>query len=184
MLCLECGAEMRLVQVTKDTTMLVPGYEHHTWQCTSCSTVEQRMTFTREKAPRQGRARRSRAGSASSSCQHGNPPRLRDELMQDFEPLYVQLRGKNAHPRRIAARPGQAGREAAAHHVVSHRDDRDGRTRALCRAAAGVAECDNEIATFWSTSSPASAGARSFWPSVQTNRKRTLRPSSQPITLM
>jgi hypothetical protein len=31
--------------------MLVPGYEHHTWQCTSCSTVEQRMTFTREKPP-------------------------------------------------------------------------------------------------------------------------------------
>ena len=33
MLCLECGAEMRLVQVTKDTTMPVSGYEHHTWQC-------------------------------------------------------------------------------------------------------------------------------------------------------
>src|SRR5271166_2952038 len=53
MLCLECGAEMRLVQVTKDTAMLVSGYEHHTWQCSGCSTVEQRMTFTREKAPTQ-----------------------------------------------------------------------------------------------------------------------------------
>jgi hypothetical protein len=50
MLCLECGAEMRLVQVTKDTTMPVSGYEHHTWQCSGCSTVEQRMTFTREPA--------------------------------------------------------------------------------------------------------------------------------------
>ena len=53
MLCLECGAEMRLVQVVEDTTMFVPGYEHHTWQCSACSTVEQRLTFTREKTPTQ-----------------------------------------------------------------------------------------------------------------------------------
>jgi hypothetical protein len=51
MLCLACGAEMRLVQVAKDTTMLVSGYEHHTWQCSGCSTVEQRMTFTHEGTP-------------------------------------------------------------------------------------------------------------------------------------
>ena len=49
MLCMTCGAEMRLVQVTEDTTMLVSGYEHHTWQCSGCSTIERRMTFTREK---------------------------------------------------------------------------------------------------------------------------------------
>ena len=53
MLCLDCGAEMRLVQVVEDTTMFVPGYEHHTWQCSACSTVEQRLTFTREKTPTQ-----------------------------------------------------------------------------------------------------------------------------------
>jgi hypothetical protein len=40
---------MRLVQVTEDTTMLVSGYEHHTWQCSSCATIERQMTFTREK---------------------------------------------------------------------------------------------------------------------------------------
>ncbi len=49
MLCMTCGAEMRLVHVTEDTTMLVSGYEHHTWQCSGCSTIERRMTFTREK---------------------------------------------------------------------------------------------------------------------------------------
>ena len=49
MLCLDCGAEMRLAQVVEDTTMFVFGYEHHTWQCSACSTVEQRMTFSREK---------------------------------------------------------------------------------------------------------------------------------------
>ena len=53
MLCLDCGAEMHLVQVVKDTTMLVSGYEHHTWQCSGCSTIEQRMTFTPEKSPTQ-----------------------------------------------------------------------------------------------------------------------------------
>jgi len=53
MLCLACGEEMRLVQVVKDTTMLVSGYEHHTWQCSGCATVEQRMTFTPEESPSQ-----------------------------------------------------------------------------------------------------------------------------------
>src|SRR6516164_4443423 len=53
MLCLECGAEMGLIQVTKDTTRLVSGFEHHTWRCSGCSTVEQRITFTREKTPTQ-----------------------------------------------------------------------------------------------------------------------------------
>jgi hypothetical protein len=42
---------MRLVQVTEDTTMFVSGYEHHTWQCSGCSTTERRMIFTREKTP-------------------------------------------------------------------------------------------------------------------------------------
>ena len=49
MLCLACGAEMRLVQVVKDTAMLVSGYEHQTWQCSGCSSVEQRTTFIRKK---------------------------------------------------------------------------------------------------------------------------------------
>jgi hypothetical protein len=49
MLCFECSAEMRLVQVIKDTKMPVSGFEQHTWQCSGCSTVEQRRTFIREK---------------------------------------------------------------------------------------------------------------------------------------
>ena len=31
--------------------MFVSGYEHHTWQCSARSTVERRMTFTREGTP-------------------------------------------------------------------------------------------------------------------------------------
>ena len=51
MLCMECGAEMHLVQVAKANTISVSGFEHRTWQCSGCSAVEQRMTFTREKTP-------------------------------------------------------------------------------------------------------------------------------------
>jgi hypothetical protein len=51
MLCLVCGAEMKLVQVVKDTRMFVSGYEHHTWQCSVCPAVERRMTFAGKSAP-------------------------------------------------------------------------------------------------------------------------------------
>jgi hypothetical protein len=36
---------MQVVQVEKDNTMFVPGYEHHTLQCDGCGEVERRMTF-------------------------------------------------------------------------------------------------------------------------------------------
>jgi hypothetical protein len=48
MRCLMCGAEMQLVHVVKDDTMFVPGYEHHTWQCSACPEVERRLVFIRE----------------------------------------------------------------------------------------------------------------------------------------
>jgi hypothetical protein len=51
MQCLACGAEMHLVQVTKDDKGLVAGYEHQTWQCSACNEVERRFVFTREKTP-------------------------------------------------------------------------------------------------------------------------------------
>lgn len=51
MLCIACGAEMRLMQAVPDNTMMVSGYEHHTLQCTGCDEVERRLIFTREKTP-------------------------------------------------------------------------------------------------------------------------------------
>jgi hypothetical protein len=50
MRCMVCGAEMRVMQVVPDDTMMVPGYEHHTLQCTGCNDVEQRLVFSRERA--------------------------------------------------------------------------------------------------------------------------------------
>jgi hypothetical protein len=46
-----CGAEMRLMQVVPDDTMMVAGYERHTLQCTGCDEVERRLVFNREKTP-------------------------------------------------------------------------------------------------------------------------------------
>jgi len=50
MRCMVCGAEMRVMQVVPDDTMMVPGYEHHTLQCTGCNDVERRLVFSRERA--------------------------------------------------------------------------------------------------------------------------------------
>jgi hypothetical protein len=46
MRCLTCGAEMDLIEVVPDTTMMVAGYEHHTLQCSACSEVERRLVFS------------------------------------------------------------------------------------------------------------------------------------------
>ena len=51
MLCILCGAEMRLAKVEPDETMIVAGYEHHTFECTGCDEVERRLTFTRHDEP-------------------------------------------------------------------------------------------------------------------------------------
>jgi hypothetical protein len=51
MRCMACGAEMRLMQVVPDDTMMVAGYEHHTLQCTGCDEVERRLVFSRKKTP-------------------------------------------------------------------------------------------------------------------------------------
>ena len=55
MRCIECGADMRKVQVTRDDTMMVSGYEHHTLECPSCRRVERRLVFSRLKRSASGR---------------------------------------------------------------------------------------------------------------------------------
>lgn len=46
MRCILCGAEMLLTQVDRDDTMMVPGYERQTLQCSGCNEVERRTVFT------------------------------------------------------------------------------------------------------------------------------------------
>src|SRR5258708_3388236 len=57
MRCMWCGAEMRVVQVERDDTMrddtmMVPGYERKTLQCSGCNEVEHRMVFSGENSSR------------------------------------------------------------------------------------------------------------------------------------
>jgi hypothetical protein len=46
MRCLACGAEMDLIEIVPDNTKMVRGYEHQTWQCSSCSETERRLVFS------------------------------------------------------------------------------------------------------------------------------------------
>ena len=53
MRCVMCGAGMHLVEITRDDTMMVSGYEHHTLKCAECGELERRVVFSR--ARRSGR---------------------------------------------------------------------------------------------------------------------------------
>ena len=55
MLCVACGAQMHLVEVRRDDTMMVRGYEHHTFECTGCREIERRLTFSSAKRASTGR---------------------------------------------------------------------------------------------------------------------------------
>ena len=39
---------MMLMNVVQDDTMVVPGFEHHTFKCSECQDVEQRLVFTKQ----------------------------------------------------------------------------------------------------------------------------------------
>jgi len=48
MRCLGCGAEMKLTEVVRDDSMMVPGYEDHTYECPDCHEVDRRRVFRGE----------------------------------------------------------------------------------------------------------------------------------------
>ena len=43
--CVACGAEMHLIGVAPDETMMVPGYEEHTFECSGCHDRVRRLVF-------------------------------------------------------------------------------------------------------------------------------------------
>jgi len=51
---------MHLVQVARDDTMMVSGYEHHTLQCSGCGEVERRLVFS--------------SGGSSPAAERASPP--------------------------------------------------------------------------------------------------------------
>jgi hypothetical protein len=75
---------MLLMQTVQDETMPVPGFEHHTFMCSSCHDVENRLAFTKpseqpnpEAMPVDAgpmHARAVRAASVDSAPLHIAPP--------------------------------------------------------------------------------------------------------------
>ena len=45
MRCPGCGAEMQLIEVAPDKTKMVPGYEQHTFECSSCHDHVRQLVF-------------------------------------------------------------------------------------------------------------------------------------------
>src|SRR5262249_59368171 len=45
MRCPGCGAEMHLIEVAPDKTKMVPGYEQHTFECSSCHEHVRQLVF-------------------------------------------------------------------------------------------------------------------------------------------
>ena len=46
MRCPGCGAEMHLIEAAPDKTKMVPGYEQHTFECSSCHDHVRQLVFT------------------------------------------------------------------------------------------------------------------------------------------
>jgi len=55
MRCVVCGAEMHLLRTAADKTMMVPGYEHHSFECSACREAGHGLTFTRARRSPTGR---------------------------------------------------------------------------------------------------------------------------------
>ena len=47
MRCLSCNAEMILIKVVKDETLMARGFEHHTYMCSACADIERRFVFNK-----------------------------------------------------------------------------------------------------------------------------------------
>jgi hypothetical protein len=64
MRCTVCGAAMVLMKVVPDDAMAVHGFEHHTFMCSACRDVEQRLVFTKH----------GREADAEAMPVHAAPP--------------------------------------------------------------------------------------------------------------
>jgi hypothetical protein len=51
MQCLACGAEMLLMEVVQTDTMTASGIERHTFKCSACRQIAQRLMFSRARMP-------------------------------------------------------------------------------------------------------------------------------------
>ena len=50
---MSCGAEMILLKVVEDETMMVRGFERHTYMCSACAEIERRFVFNKRDSERE-----------------------------------------------------------------------------------------------------------------------------------
>ena len=97
MRCMVCGAEMRLMQVVPDATLEVPGYEHHTLQCSGCNDVERRLVFNRESAARAAEPVPESAAPPVSPAAANSSERV--AVPSAWKRAVAMFRGRHASPR-------------------------------------------------------------------------------------
>jgi hypothetical protein len=98
MRCMACGAEMILMNVVRDDTMAVLGFEHHTFRCSECHDVDRRLVFTKH----------GRQDDAEPMPLHTAPPIAPSSPVQDeqiatpglFRRVLAKLRGREADVQR------------------------------------------------------------------------------------
>jgi hypothetical protein len=108
-----CGAEMALMNVVQDDTMAVSGFEHHTFMCSGCGDVEQRLVFAKPGEPSSSNAASPVLAKPAEPLPSDAPPPV---LAKPAEPLPVHaappispvpaVRGERAPAAAPAPAPG------------------------------------------------------------------------------
>ena len=113
MRCMACGAKMALMNVVQDDTMAVPGFEHHTFLCSGCGDVEQRLVFAKPGEPSSSNAASPVLAKPAEPLPSDAPPAV---VAKPAEPLPVHaappispvpaVRGERAPAAAPAPAPG------------------------------------------------------------------------------
>jgi hypothetical protein len=113
MRCMACGAEMALMNVVQDDTMAVSGFEHHTFMCSGCGDVEQRLVFAKPGEPSSSHAASPVLAKPAEPLPSDAPPPV---VAKPAEPLPVHaappispvpaVRGEKAPAAAPAPAPG------------------------------------------------------------------------------
>jgi hypothetical protein len=101
-----CGAEMALMNVVQDDTMAVSGFEHHTFMCSGCGDVEQRLVFAKPGEPSSSNAASPVLAKPAEPLPSDAPPPVlakpAEPLPSDAPPPVV---AKRAEPLPVHAAP-------------------------------------------------------------------------------
>ena len=94
--CLACGAPMRLMQVDQrgDPSSEV-AFEHHTFKCSACAQVSQRLVFSRPRAP---------LDALPISTPSAGPPHVKLQMRRAAAQSALAKVGEKLRSRRMAAR--------------------------------------------------------------------------------